>query len=438
MRTKFRFKSNSAITMVMAAGLALAGLGLGAAPAEAKRGGGGGKNSPEFVKAAMPLQTKVEEIEKLKSKAGSEAQISAEATAVMPMAEAAVAAATTGQDKLLAGQFLVTLGGLNGDMKARQRGAQLMIDSGNLSEDQFPQFQFYLGNFAYGAGDYPAAARALKAASDLGFQHDQLVPLMMQAYGQANMAREGLAEAQASIAKRKAAGLQIPEDWISRGQVVAYKANMGPEAIAFSTLLVQEHPSPFNWLAGTQMVRSFAGLDPQATLDLFRLMNRSGALDNEAKYVENEYKEYIETADPRKNPGEVAALLAKANAANRISAGSAWARDAQAVASARIAGDKASLPGLIRDAKASSDGKTALIAGDVALNYGDAAQAEEMYALATGKGVADMNIALTRLGIAQFDQGKFAEAEASFAKVTGPRQTLARLWQALIAQRKPV
>lgn len=436
MRGMFRFRSNSALAIALAAGLAVSGFGLGATPAEAKKAeGGGGTNSPAFVKAAMPLQAKVEELEKLKAKGGAEAELAAQATAALPMAEAAAAAASTDQDKLLAGQFFVTLGGFNGNMKARQRGAQLMIDSGRLKPEQLPQFQFYLGNFAYGAGDYLTAANALKAAAELGFQHDQLVPLMIQAYGQANMAKEGLVAAQGAIAKRKAAGLQIPEDWISRANVVAYKANMGPEAITFSTMLVQEHPSNFNWLASTQMVRTFAGLDPQATLDLFRLMSRSGALDNDAQYVANEYKEYIETADPRKNPGEVVSVIDKGTAGGRLN-GLAWVKEARSTAEGRIAPDKASLPGLLKDAKASADGKTALIAGDVALNYGDAAQAESMYALAVSKGGVDQNTALTRLGIAQFDQHKFPEADGTFAKVTGPRQTVAKLWQVLIGQKK--
>jgi hypothetical protein len=80
MRGKFRFKSNSALSIAMAAGLVLSGFGLGAVQAEAK----GAANSPAFVKAAMPLQTKVGELEKLKAKPGSEAQLSAEATAAMP------------------------------------------------------------------------------------------------------------------------------------------------------------------------------------------------------------------------------------------------------------------------------------------------------------------------------------------------------------------
>jgi hypothetical protein len=35
---------------------------------------------------------------------------------------------------------------------------------------------------------------------------------------------------------------------------------------------------------------------------------------------------------------------------------------------------------------------------------------------------------LTRLGIAQADQGKTADAAATFAKVEGARQAIARLW----------
>ena len=65
---------------------------------------------------------------------------------------------------------------------------------------------------------------------------------------------------------------------------------------------------------------------------------------------------------------------------------------------------------------------------------GNAAQAEELYKAALNGG-ADANIALTRLGIAQYDQGKYAEAKANFEKVAGIRQPIARLWLALIASK---
>ena len=433
MRGMFRFKSNSAMSMAVAAGLALAGFTISAAPAEAQKRV---SNSKEFVAAAAPLQKKVDELEQLRASGASDAQINAAVVETMPIAEAAVAAASNAQDQLLAGQFLVTLGGLNGDLALRQRGAQLMIDSGRLDATQVPQFQFYLGNFAYGAKDYQTAAQALKTASDMGFEHEQLVPLMMQAYGQAGRAQEGLAVAMQTMKARKAAGQPIPEDWISRANVVAYNAKMGPEAIAFSTMLVEEHPSNFNWLASTQMVRTFGGLDPQATLDLFRLMDRSGALDNDAQYVSNEYKEYIETADPRKNPGEVADLISRGIAKGKLDVSDTWVAESRTNAAGRVAADKASLPGLVKEAKSAANGRTAIIAGDVALNYGESAQAAEMYELALQKGGVDADLAQMRLGIAHYDMGNHGGASEAFAKVNGPRQNVARLWQALIASKR--
>jgi hypothetical protein len=41
----------------------------------------------------------------------------------------------------------------------------------------------------------------------------------------------------------------------------------------------------------------------------------------------------------------------------------------------------------------------------------------------------------TRLGIAQVDKGDYAGAQASFAKVQGPRKPMAQLWAAYAAQK---
>lgn len=425
MRGLFRIKSSSRLAMAAALGLAVSSFGLSAGPAHAAKGGG---NSKAFVEAAMPLQKKLEALEAQKKAGASDEALQAASTDAKPMLDAAMAAASTPQDKLLAGQFGVTLGGLNGDLKARQQGAQMMIDSGQLKPDQLAQFQFYLGNFAYGNGDFQTAANALKASADAGYQNEALVPLLIQSYAKAGRAAEGLSTARAVIETRQKAGQAIPEDWLKRANAVAFEAKSGPDAIAFSTALVDQYPNDFNWLSATQVVRTFGQFDPQATLDLFRLMDRSGALNAERQYVIGEYKEYIETADPRKFPGEVVSLVDKGMAKGILKSSDTWATEAKTAASGRIAADKASLPGLMKEASSSADGKTALIAGDVALNYGNAADAEKMYALAAQKGGVDANVANTRLGIAQYDQKKFAEARASFAKVTGPRQTLAKLW----------
>ncbi|MGB3739034.1 MAG: hypothetical protein WA948_06735, partial [Pontixanthobacter sp.] len=110
--------------------------------------------------------------------------------------------------------------------------------------------------------------------------------------------------------------------------------------------------------------------------------------------------------------------------------------EARQTVDAQLAADRAELPSLERDAlKSDATAVTANAAGDVFLSYGEAAKAESIYTAALTKSGIDRNRVLTRLAIAQADQGKYAEADATFAKVEGQRSALAGLWRAYIAGR---
>lgn len=423
MKGIFRFRSSSTLAMALAAGLAVTGMGLGATPAYAKKG-----NSKEFIAAAGPFQKQIEALTK-EQKDG--ADVTAQAKAMIPEVEKVMAAASTPADQLIAGNFGQQLAGMAGDMGLRARGVKMMLDSGELKPEQVPQFQFYLGNFAYASGDYATASQALAEAAKGGVTEEQLIPLLIESYGKAGNAAEGLTVARQQIDAAQAAGKVIPEAWLSRATVVAFNDKSTAQANGFSNLLVKNYPSSFNWLTATQIARSLGNLDPDATLDLFRLMDRSGALKNKPEYVKREYREYVETADPRRYPGEVVRVINEGMAAGALTSADTWASEAKTNASGRIGADKASLAGSVSSAMAGS-AKSAQALGDGFLNYSDAAQAEKLYAAALAKPGVDTNLVLTRLGIAQFDQGKYSEAAANFAKVTGPRQPMANLWQVLI------
>ena len=429
------------LSSVVVAGIAL---GLGASPAMAqkkpkaeKAAKGQAKTgfSKEFSVAAQPLQAKLEAVRVAKAKVDAkdpagQAELDAALAGAPAMMAAAEAAIMNADDRLVAGQFAINLGGYVGDVAMRQRGAKNMIDSGKLEAAKVPEFQYYLGSFAYANKDYATAQTALAAALAGGHPADDAAELMADSFAKANNPKGGLDAMRKVVDARRAAGKPVPGSWLRRANTIAYNNKLGPEAIDWAILQVQLQPNNFNWLGSSQMVRQFSGFGPQETLDLFRLMIRSGALDNEAKYVSNEYKEYIEAADPRRLPGEVVKVIDKGTAAGALSG--AWVTDARATASGRIAADKASLGGQANTAR---DGNGVAAVADAYLNYGDAAKAEELYAAALTKGATDKDRVLTRLGIAQVDQGKWAEAKDSFSKVSGARNNLAKLWLIYVAQK---
>ena len=189
-------------------------------------------------------------------------------------------------------------------------------------------------------------------------------------------------------------------------------------------MLIKDYPTSANAGAAVQIVRELANYGAQDNLDLMRLMGRSNG------YLESrDYVEYIQASDPRRLPGETLDVIAAGVAAGKLRAADVFVADAKTQASGRLAADKASLAGYEADARKASATETTISgAADTLLSYGKAAEAEELYKLALAKSGVDTNRALTRLGIAQYDQGKYAEAQASFAKVTGPRMALAKLW----------
>ncbi|GGC21027.1 hypothetical protein GCM10011371_05860 [Novosphingobium marinum] len=412
--------SRSALGAALAFGVVAGGATI-STPAYAQKG-----FSKPFVAAAQPVQEGLGQIETQKN---SGADVSAAVSALKPQVEAAAAAASTPKDMMTAGQFLLNLGTLGEDMMLRQRGVQMILDSGQLEAAKVPQFQYYLGNFAYSNKEYATAASALKAAKAGGYSESNLVPLMLQSYADAGQPAQAIAALKELIATQKAAGQPVPADWTSRGSLIAYKANMGKEAAELATMQAQADPTPLNWLNAAQMTRSFNQFDGQISLDLFRLMDRSGALDADAQYTRNEYKEYIETADPRRFPGEVVRIIDKGVSKGALDGSEQWIKESRQTASGRVASDKASLSGDVASAK--SNGRSAQALADAFLNYGDAAQAEELYAAAlSAGGQIDRDLIYTRMGIAQLDQGKIAEAKDSFTKVNGSRAPVANLWLA--------
>lgn len=188
--------------------------------------------------------------------------------------------------------------------------------------------------------------------------------------------------------------------------------------------LVDAYPTKDNWAGAITVVREVGKFPAQETLDLMRLMGRTNSYAEERDYIE-----YLQAADARRLPGEVQKVLEQGVSTGKLRAADPFVVEARTIAGQRLAADRASLGPLERDARAANaTGATVAGAGDAFLSYGEAAKAEEFYKIALGKPGVDSDRVLTRLGIAQADLGKFADAQASFNKVGGVRKPIAQLW----------
>jgi hypothetical protein len=387
-------------------------------------------NSPEFSKVAGPFQKTFTDLLAKKGKV-PDADLKAAATPLVPQLAAMEPNVKSPLDRLIYGDWQRQLGAMVGDTVLSTKGLQNMLDSGQLQPAMASQVSALLGQNAFVAKDYPTTIKIFSPMMSDPKIDDAIPQMLAEAYNESGNPKAGLDALKTAIAARKAANVAIPEDWYSRGNRIAYGAKLPAESTEWALLLVAAYPTPMNWLGATQLVRNSAtNFTSQEELDVSRLMDQTGALKLDPKYVGPEYVAYLQAIDARRFPGEAVRIAEQGISLGALKADDTFVKDVLSQARPRVAADKASLSGLAKDANAAPTGKVAEAAADTNLSYGDAATADTLYNLALTKGGvdADKDRILTRLGIAQIDEGKIPDAKATLAKVTGPRAAIAQLW----------
>ena len=409
-----RFGSKFALAAALASGTFVAASGI-ATPAYAKEKPAKAAKqdySKGFVAAYSPVADAVN---------AEGADIAAQKANI----PAIVSAVETEDDRFAAGQLILSMGSKSQDPALQRQGLEMMLKSGKVPAEQIGQFQFYVGNLAYQAKDYAAARTALMAAVEQGYTENDPEGLIVESYFAEGNANEGIAYLEKVVNARKAAGQEVPDNWLLRGLKVAYENKLPEASVALSRMLVESNPTQQNWLNGLQVVRATHDFDDQASLDFLRLMRVTDTLSTQRDYID-----YIEAADPRMMSNEVLSLLDKGMKAGTVSSTETYFTEAKSIAQDRAADDRKEAPKLVDDAQKAANGVTARGVADTFLSFDDYANAEKMYQLALQKGGVDNERVLTRLGISQVQEGKYAEGKATLAKVTGPRAPIAQMWSA--------
>lgn len=428
--------SRIALAVALSSGLTLAAATPAlAAKKEAKPAGPA--FSDGFRKAAGPIEkAMVDATSKLPAKPG-EADLAAAKTSMdaalggnaKAAFDGALAAATTPADKSALGTMMRNYGVLSKDLNIRLQGLKLQLESGGLEAGAVGSTNYDAGITAYQLNDYASSAKYLKAAKDAGFVDStgQLDVVLADAYKRSNNPEAALQMAKDEIAAAKAKGIAPSEESLRSALQQTYNAKQLAPSAELAAQLGRYYPAA--WNTSIAVVRQLSALPREQNVDLMRLMFATGAMKDK-----NDYFEYLDNLDPRAYPGEALKVINDGLAKGKLTTADTSADKASTTA--RIPSDKASLPATERDAnKPGATAATVTGAGDVFLSYDQPAKAEGFYAKALGMSGADANKVALRLGIAQVQQGKFAEAQTSFGKVAGTRASVATLWSAYAASK---
>lgn len=335
-----------------------------------------------------------------------------------------VAAAKTEDDRHAAGQAHVQVGGLAKDSALQLQGLELMLASGRADPARLGSFNFAAAQLAYQAKDYAKTRMYAQKAVELGHTDGDPQLFVAESYFAQNQQAEGLQYLNGIIAARRAAGQPISEAVLKRALAVAYTAKLYPQAREISLAYARDFPNQASWGDAIAIAINSGRYQPPEMLDLLRLARQTGTMRTDQQYLE-----YIDTADARKLPAEVLAVIDAGIASGQLKAGQSYVKDVRGIATARLATDRTELAAFQRDAQApNAKLVTVMAAADTLLSYGRNAEAEALYARAAGMAGANLPLVMTRLGIVQVGQGKYDAAKASFAKVDGARKPIAELW----------
>lgn len=330
--------------------------------------------------------------------------------------------ATTPDDKYLVAFYQLQSGILGKDQALQSQGLDAMIESGLTPPENVAVYNFYSGNFAYGAKNYAKAVQRLEAAKAAGSTEAALAPMLMDSYLNAGQIDQGWAIAKAGIDAARAAGTKPSEELYVRPAQAFQKANRTNEMLDVLTMRVQDYPTAATWRNTLYILLQQSGGDKDVNLDILRLMRATNSMTQRPEYLE-----YAALATEAGYPGEVVAVVKQGRASGAIPQKDAHFDAILESQGPRAANDAAAVKADAAKPATLANPKVARSTGDALVGNGEAAKAIPLYEAAV-KGAPTDTVAQFRLGVAQALAGQADAAVASLAKVQGNRQRLAQLW----------
>lgn len=390
------------------------GKGTEAATAAPKR-----NYSKPFIAAYSPV---ADMLNKAKDVAG--------AKAAFPTVAAAVA---NDDDRYEAGILAINIGVQAKDPALQDQGVDLVLASATAPADVKQQYMFRKGAIAYDGKKFAEAEKHMIDAYNMGHRGNNIEFLISNAQSQQNKDADATSWLGKAIEADKAAGKPVNKAYVVRAAVLAAKGkNYAGAANSYKQLLIAEN-NPDYWHDALAFFDRSLTLNPEESLDLFRLMRVTNGLR-----FQQEYAQYLDSLSyiGVRYPAEAVSLLDEGFAKGVISKNNVTFSERYNDAKGRLAEDTRTLPGTVAPAKASAKGMLASLTADSFYSHKDYATAKDLYEAALAKGpVLDKDgkdqtdRTRFRLAMAKTMLGDHAGAKADFAQITTPnRKAIAEYW----------
>lgn len=332
-------------------------------------------------------------------------------------------------DRFYWGQFAINYGLLTDDPGLQLEGIVEETASGLQTATRKSQLSNARAMIHFDREEYAKAREAFQMAIDSGATDPNLRNNIVVTYIREGDRAGALAYIDDMIEDQAVAGTAPSEDLLLRAYSIARELE-APNANDYAFRLVEYYPTEKNWANAIILVRDGYSAD-EAVLDLQRLMVLTDSVQNRPDVTA-----IVQYADHRRRPQEVLDAIELGIAKGYLEADEALVSQTQAEARKQVAVDQGGeLASLGADArKAGATLLTVTAAGDAYLDYDQPAVAEEFFRMAMEMPGADKGMFMTRIGIAQLEQGKFAEAQETFASINGEWAAIANLWRIYAAQ----
>jgi hypothetical protein len=351
-----------------------------------------------------------------------------------------LAAVKNDDDRYEAGVFAINVGAQLKDMALQEQGIDLMLASASTPADLKIQYMFQKGAIAYDGKRYPDAERFMTDAYNMGHRKNNIEFLISTAQSQQGKDKDAVAWLTKAIDASKASG-QVNKTYVVRAATLAAKGKDYAGAANWYKQLLKSENNPDYWHDALAFFDRSLRLDPEESLDLFRLMRATQGLR-----FQQEYTQYLDSLSyiGVRYPAEAVSVLDEGFAKGVISRSNVTFGERYKEAQARLGEDTATLAGTAGPAKApNAKAMLASLTADSFYSHKNYQTAKELYETALKKapvldkdGKDQTDRTRFRLAMSKAMLGDYAGAKADFGMITNAnRKAIAEYWTMFIDQK---